>query len=86
MTDSKVPKLSLVKVPKAPVIKESKVLSLTSFLKFAEDVSLVEQGIQRSETRKDHVSYLSSLNFPLSNDSILNDLKTSPHAKTSDRS
>lgn len=82
MAESKVPKLSLVKGPKTPAAKEShKMESLSSFLKFAEDICLVEQGIQNSEIKTAHVGDLSSLKTHPSTDT-----RVPHHSKTSDKS
>ena len=78
MTEPKVPKLSLVKGPKTPAVKEPyKMESLSSFLKFAEDICLVEQGIQNSEIKAAHVGDLSSLKQPSTRTRALHSAKTS---------
>ena len=68
MTEFKAPKLSLVQGKITPATKESKMPSLNSFMKFAQDISHVEHGVHKSEVRTAQVSGLASLKTQASDD------------------
>lgn len=61
MPDPKTPKFSLIKGGNTPLKLEAKPVSLTSFMKFAQEISMMEHGPLNQDAPTPKVTDLSSL-------------------------